>query len=122
MPFVYKDINNPTCKKIIVHQYTKNDLKPTDKWQIHAYKHDEDDITIQRHKEVEITSCNNTHIFWTDINDQPQSTPYGDIIKISTYDSSKEGGKRKYKKSKKQTKSKKSKKSNKSKKNKNQRK
>jgi len=115
MPFVYKNINKPTCKQIILHQYNKHELNPTDKWQIHMIN-PYDNGLVDRHKEIEVTSCNDTHIFWTDRNEQTQSTPYSNIIKISTYNSSTEGGKRK---SKKQTKSKKSKKS---KKNKNQRK
>ena len=134
MPFEYKQsnytngIDKDLCQQIILHQRTKRGLNPTDKWQIHFYPIDENshlsDIP-ERFKAIEMISCNATSITWVDEKTKLHTTLYSNIIKISTYDSSKEGGKRKYKKSKKQTKSKKSNKSNKSnksKKNKNQRK
>jgi hypothetical protein len=126
MPVEYKrselieGFNENVCKDIVTNATKRKGVNSTDRWQIHTVNH-EQDRGVDRNKDVVFNFAAPDYLYWTDSNNIDHYTPYNDIIKISTYDSSKEGGK-KYKKSKKQTKSKKSNKSNKSKKNKNQRK
>lgn len=117
MPFKYSKINKDICANILLQQHTSTGLYPTDKWQIHVTK---DNGDYARYKNIQINTCSDSGIKWTELDtNKKHDTDYENIVMISTYNSTTEGGKRK---SKKQTKSKKSKKSNKSKKNKNQRK